>query len=162
MSIISGVVIFMSKVLQRISDLGLVLPEVAKPVANYVSCVKYGNILYISGQLPKGNDGIIVGKLGVDISIDDAKQAAKLCALYLFSQVKNEIGDLDLIKKCVKLCIFVNSDQGFKDHSIVANGASDVMVDVLGDAGKHARSSIGVASLPFGACVEVEAIFELA
>ena len=151
----------MSLILEKLKTLNIVLPEVAKPVANYISCSRSGNLIYISGQLPKSENGIIKGKLGSDISIPDGQKAARLCVLYLISQIKNEIGDLDLIKKCLKICVFVNSIPTFEEHSVVANGASDCMVEILGEAGKHTRSSFGVASLPFGACVEVEAIFEV-
>lgn len=151
----------MTDIETKLKELNIILPEVAKPVANYISCSKSGNLLYISGQLPKNENGIIKGKLGENISTPDAQIAARSCVLYLLSQAKNELGNLDLLKKCVKICVFVNSTFTFEEHSVVANGASDALVEILGDAGRHTRSSFGVASLPFGACVEVEAIFEI-
>lgn len=151
----------MSIIDAKIAELNLTLPQAPAPLASYVSCVRSGNLVFISGQLPKKNDAFLTGTLGDNISIEEAKEAAKLCALSLISQLKSCINNLDNVVKCVKLCIFVNSVKNFDSHSVVANGASDLMVSIFGDAGKHARSSIGVSSLPFNACVEVEGIFEV-
>jgi len=155
------IVHIVSKVLQKLNELNIQLPYVSSPVANYISSNKSGNLLYLSGQLPKNESSFICGKLGENISIEDAQKAAELCTLHAFAQVKKEIGDLDLIKKCVKINVFINATPDFKEHPMVANGASDLMVKILGENGKHARSAFGVSSLPFGACVEVEVIFEI-
>jgi enamine deaminase RidA (YjgF/YER057c/UK114 family) len=152
-----------SAITQRLQDLGLVLPVLSTPVANYVAYVQTGNLVVISGQLPI-KDGAItcVGKLGRDVTIEQGKEAAKLCALYLLAQVQHACGgDLSRVKRCVRVGGFVNSTDDFVDQPQIVNGASDVLVAVLGDAGRHARTSLSVNSLPRGAAVEVEAIFEI-
>lgn len=140
---------------------GLVLPQASIPVANYVPCVISGNTLYVSGQLPARDGQMMKGTLGKDVSIEDGRAAAELCALNILAQAKAALGSLDRIKRCVKLGVFVASTPDFFDHPKIANGASDTMVSVLGDAGKHARFALGVAALPFGVSVEVDAIFEI-
>lgn len=153
----------MSKIEENLKALNINLPTPAAPVANYVGFVKSGNIVFISGQLPFENGKLAhIGKVGSEISVEDAKKAAKLCAIGILAQLKLACnGDLQRVAKCVKLGIFVNGDANFKDHPAVANGASDLMVEVFADAGKHARAAVGSSSLPFGVSVEVDAIFEI-
>ena len=148
---------------KRLIELGIVLPEPIAPVANYVPFVKTGNQIFISGQLPIENGEIkFVGKLGDNISIEDGQKAARICAINLLANLKIACdGDLDRVVKCVKLGIFVNAVADFTNHPIVANGASDLLVEVLGDAGKHARFAMGAGSLPRGVAVEVDAVFEV-
>ncbi|MSP33643.1 MAG: RidA family protein [Rickettsiales bacterium] len=153
----------MSKIDQKLTSLGITIPEAAAPVANYVGFVKTGSQVIISGQLPLENGELkYVGKVGSQISPEDAKKAARLCAINLISQVKSACGgNLDKVVRCVKLGVFVNADATFTDHPAVANGASDLMVEVFGDAGKHARAAVGSGSLPRGVAVEIDAIFEI-
>ncbi len=153
----------MSKINEKLQALGIELPTPAAPVANYVGFVKSGNHVFISGQLPFENGKLAyIGKVGSEVSLEDAKKAAKLCAIGILAQLKVVCdGDLQRATKCIKLGIFVNGDANFKDHPMVANGASDLMVEVLGDAGKHARAAVGSGSLPLGVAVEVDAIFEI-
>ena len=147
----------------RLEALGIVLPAAVAPVANYVPAVESQGFLYISGQIPKGANGLeYVGKLGRELSVDDGRAAARLCAINILGQAKLALGDLDRIGRVVKLVGFVNCDPEFGDHPQVVNGASDLMVEVFGDKGRHARSAVGVAALPFGVGVEVEAILEIA
>ena len=146
----------------KLADLGVTLPEAAAPAANYVPFVKSGNQLFISGQLPMTADGLqYVGKLGADYDAKTGAEAAKLCAINLIAQMKAATGDLDKVARVVKLVGFVNSTADFAGQPAVINGASDFMVDVFGDKGRHARSAVSAASLPFGAAVEIEAIIEL-
>ena len=153
----------MSKINEKLKSLNITLPEAAAPVANYVGFVKSGNQVLVSGQLPLEAGKLqFIGKVGSEISVDDAKKAARLCAINLLAQVKSACdGDLERVVRCVKLGIFVNGDANFKDHPAVANGASDLIAEVFGDAGKHARAAVGSGSLPFGVAVEVDAIFEI-
>lgn len=146
----------------RLEKLGITLPAAATPVANYVTTVRSGNQLYISGQLPL-EDGKLVtaGKVGNTASADDARKAARICAINLLAQAQAALGDLAKIRRVSKITAFVAVDPNFTDIPQVANGASDLLVEVLGDAGKHARSALGVAALPMNAPVEVEAIFEI-
>ncbi len=139
------------------------LPEAPSPVANYVPYVISGHQVYISGQVSKNAAGLITGKLGKDISAEDAKEAARACGLNLLAQLKKACnGDLSQVKRCIKLVVFINSDPDYIDLPIIANGVSDLMVEVFEEAGRHARSTIGVASLPSNCAVEVEGIFEIA
>lgn len=153
----------MSNVEQKLTTLGITLPTPAAPVANYVGFVKSGNMVFVSGQLPFVDGKLaFIGKVGNEISAEAAKKAARACAIGILAQLKVACdGDLDRVVKCVKLGIFVNGDDDFKDHPAVANGASDLMVEALGDAGKHARAAVGSGSLPFGVAVEVDGIFEI-
>ncbi len=147
----------------RLAELGIELPVPAKPIANYVACVQSGNIVYVSGQISRAGDGsTIVGKLGDTADIETGAAAARLCAINLLAQLKSHLGDLDRVVRVVKLTGFVNTTLEFADHPKVVNGASDLMVEVLGERGRHARSAVGVAGLPFGVAVEVEGIFEVA
>lgn len=154
----------MSKIEYRLKELGIQLPTPNAPVANYVPYVVSGKLVFISGQVTIAPDGLkFVGKLGAEISLEDGKAAAKLCAVNLLAQLKSACGgDLDRVKQVLRLGGFVNCLSDFTQMPQVVNGASDLMVQVFGDAGKHARAAVGVASLPLGVAVEVEAMFELA
>lgn len=147
----------------RLQELDIVLPEAAAPAANYVSYVISGNMLYISGQLPTENGKIAVsGLVGADVDVPAAQRAAELCAINILSQAKAALsGDLTRIKRVVKLSSFVASAPGFTEQHIVTNGASNLIANVLGDAGKHARAAVGMAALPLNAAVEIEAIIEI-
>jgi enamine deaminase RidA (YjgF/YER057c/UK114 family) len=155
----------MSAVDRKLQDLGITLPRPAAPVANYVPFVRAGNLVIISGQLCLGQDGKLAdahkGKLGAEISPEVGQQAARLCAINLLAQLKAAVGDLDNVVRCVRLGGFINAVPTFAALAPVMNGASDLMVEVLGDAGRHARSTIGVAELPLDASVEVEGMFEV-
>ncbi|TYC63296.1 RidA family protein [Rhodobacterales bacterium] len=147
----------------RLEKLGIALPEAAAPAANYVPFVKTGNQLFISGQLPMKDGKLgVTGKLGADLDVDAGKEAAKLCAINLLAQAKAATGDLEKVVRLVKIVGFVNSTGDFTDQPQVINGASDFLVEVMGDKGRHARSAVSAAALPFGAAVEIEAIFEIA
>lgn len=147
----------------RLKELGIELPEPVSPVANYVPFVVTGNLVFLSGQVTIGPKGLeYVGTVGKEITPDDAKKAARLCAVNLVAQLRNACGgDLDKVVRCVKLTGFVNAVPGFGGHPEVVNGASDFMVEVFGDAGRHARAAVGSGSLPRNVAVEVEAIFEI-
>jgi enamine deaminase RidA (YjgF/YER057c/UK114 family) len=148
---------------QKLASLGITLPTPAAPVANYVAFVKSGNLLTVSGQLCFGPDGKLVakGQLGGAVSMEDGVKAARACAINLLAQVKAAVGDLDKIVRVVRLGGFINSAPGYGDGPKVMNGASDLMVEVFGDKGRHARSTVGVAALPAEAAVEVEGLFEI-
>ena len=146
----------------RIAELGLTLPEPAKPVASYVSYVRSGNQVTISGQLSNDASGGIKGTVGVDVTPEQATEAARLCGLNLIAQIKAACdGDLDRVVRIVKLGGFVQAGPDFIAIPAVINGCSDMMVEVFGDAGKHARSAVGVYKLPLGFAVEVDAIVEV-
>jgi len=153
----------MSSIEDRLAELGVTLPTPAAPVANYVPYVITGNLVFISGQVTLGPDGFeYQGKVGTDISVEDAVKAARLCAINILSQLKAACGgDLERVRRCVKLGGFVNSIADFTDHPKVINGASDLMVEALGDRGKHARFAVGAGSLPLNVAVEVDAVFEI-
>jgi enamine deaminase RidA (YjgF/YER057c/UK114 family) len=147
---------------EKIASLGLTLPTVATPVANYVPYRMAGNLLYLSGQGPRLANGLMgIGKLGRDISIEDAYEHAKLTGLSLLATAKAAIGELSRIEATIKLLGMVNAEPDFGDHPKVINGCSDLFVEVLGDAGRHARSAVGMGSLPGGISVEIEAIFQV-
>jgi enamine deaminase RidA (YjgF/YER057c/UK114 family) len=148
----------------KLQELGITLPQPTAPVANYVPFVRSGNLLTVSGQLCFDGQGKLVakGRLGDGVSIEDGQKAARACAMNLLAQVKAALGDLDKVSRVVRLGGFVNSAPGFVDGPKVLNGASDLMVAVFGEKGKHARSTIGVAALPADAAVEVEGLFEVA
>ena len=147
----------------RLSELGLSLPDAPAPAANYVPYVQVGTTLYVSGQISSGPDGLIKGKLGDDMTTEAGAEAASRCALSLLAQVRAACGgDLSRLKRVVKLTGFVNSTADFTDQPKVVNGASDLLVEVLGDAGRHSRSAVSAASLPLGVAVEIEGIFEIA
>ena len=150
---------------KRLHDLGLVLPTPPAAVANYVPAVKTGHLLVVSGQMPFGADGSISerhkGKLGRDVFTAAGQEAARLCAINILAQVRAALGSLNDVKRCVKIGGFVNSSPGFTAIPAVINGASDLMVAVFGEAGRHARFAVGVAELPLDAAVEIEAMFEV-
>jgi enamine deaminase RidA (YjgF/YER057c/UK114 family) len=153
----------MSAVEDRLAELGLTLPEVAAPVAAYVPAVRAGNLIFTSGQLPMVNGSLPeTGTVGVGVSVDRANELASICALNAMAAIKALIGDLDKVQRVVKVVGFVNSAPDFTNHPAVINGASNLLLAAFGDAGIHARSSIGVASLPLDAPVEVELIVEVA
>ena len=152
------------KIESRLKDLGIVLPTPPAPVASYVPFVASGNLVFISGQVTLATDGLkYVGTVGKELTLEDGKAAARLCAVNVIAQVKAAAGgDLDRVKRCVKVTVFVNAIPGFAQHPEVANGASDLFVEVFGDAGRHARAAVGAGSLPRNVATEVEAVFELA
>jgi enamine deaminase RidA (YjgF/YER057c/UK114 family) len=152
------------KIDARLKELNITLPAPPAPVASYVPYVVTGNMVFISGQVTMAADGLkYVGKVGADISLEDGKAAARLCAVNVIAQVKAACGgDLDRVKRCVKVGVFVNAVPDFTQHPEVANGASDLFQEVFGDAGKHARAAVGAGSLPRGVAAEVEAVFEIA
>lgn len=146
---------------RKLSELGLTLPEAAAPVASYVPVVEAGGLLHFSGQLPFDGGTLMTGRLGEDLDLEAGNRAARACALMLIAQIKKHLGGLDQVAQIVKLGVFVNSTPDFTDQPKVANGASDLMVAVFGDAGRHARSAVGVPVLPLGAAVEVDAIVKI-
>jgi enamine deaminase RidA (YjgF/YER057c/UK114 family) len=156
----------MSHVEHRLREMGIALPSPAAPVANYVPFVTTGNLLLISGQICFGADGTIAdghkGKLGGTVTDDAGRAAARLCAINVLAQAKAALGDLDRITRCVRLGGFINAMPHYAALPAIMNGASDLMVEALGEKGRHARSTIGVAELPADAAVEVEAMFEFA
>lgn len=146
----------------RLAELGVTLPDAPAPAANYVPFVQVGDLVHVSGQISKNEAGLITGKLGADLDVAAGADAARACAVALLSQAKAACGgDLSRLVRLVKLVGFVNSTPDFVDQPKVINGASDFMVAVLGDAGRHARSAVSAASLPFGVAVEIEAIFQV-
>ena len=148
----------------RLAALDITLPEAPAPAANYVPFVRTGNQVFISGQVPwVGGERNFVGKVGAEFSVEEGRAAARVVALNIIAQVKAACGgDLDRVVRCVKLGGFVNCPGDFHDHPKVINGASDLMVEVFGDNGRHARFAVSAASLPFGVAVEVDAVFEIA
>lgn len=148
---------------KKLQELGIALQEPRAPMANYVPFVRTGNLLTVSGQICLGVDGKLVakGRVGDGVSIEDGQKAARMCAIHLLSQVKAALGDLDKVVRVIRLGGFINSAPGFTEGPKVMNGASDVMVAVFGDRGRHARSTVGVAALPADAAVEVEGLFEV-
>ncbi len=148
---------------QRLKDHGIVLPEPAAPAANYLPFVQSGNLIFTAGQLPFVNGALShKGVLGQDVAIEEGQEAARNCAVNILAVAKAALGDLERIGRIVKLTAFVASAPGFTDQPKVANGASDLLVALLGDKGKHARSAVGMAALPLNAPVEVEAVIEVA
>lgn len=147
----------------RLKALGITLPDAPAPAANYVPWVRSGDMVYISGQISQGAEGLIKGKLGADMDVAAGAAAARACALSILAQAQAACGgDLDRLVRLVKITGFVNSTPDFTDQPKVVNGASDLMVEVFGDAGRHARSAVGVAALPLGVAVEIDAVFEIA
>ena len=147
---------------RKLAELGLAFPAAAAPVASYVPTVDAHGLLHISGQLPFKDGAVITGRLGESVDLAAGAAAAQACALMLVAQIKAALGGLHRVERIVKLGVFVNSTADFTDQPKVANGASDLMVALFGEAGKHARSAVGVASLPLGAAVEVDAIVQIA
>lgn len=151
------------KIAQRLSELKIELPKAAAPVANYVPVTMTGSQAFVSGQVTAWNGEFrYKGQLGREVSLEDGQAAARLCALNIVAQLQAALGDLDRVKRCLKLNVFVNSAPDFTDQPKVANGASDLMVEIFSDAGRHARAAVGVAQLPLGVAVEVDAVFEIA
>jgi enamine deaminase RidA (YjgF/YER057c/UK114 family) len=147
----------------RLKELGISLPEAPAPAANYVPYVISGPLVFVSGQISRDDNGLITGKLGGGLTIEQGQAAARACALALIAQLRAACGgDLGRLRRVVKLTAFVNCTPDFTDQPQVVNGASDLMVAVFGDAGRHARAAVGAPSLPLGVAVEVEGVFEIA
>lgn len=145
-----------------LNQLGIELPVPAAPLAAYVPVVRSGNLLFVSGQLPSNSDGMIQGTLGANMLVEDGQAAARLAAINVLAQIVSNGGvPLDKIRRIVKLSIFVASTPDFTEHHLVANGASEFIAEVLGESGQHARAAFGVAALPMGAAVEIEAIVDV-
>lgn len=152
----------MSRIDARLNELGLTLPDAPAPAANYVPFVRSGDMVYISGQISRDAAGLITGRLGATMDVADGAAAARTCALAILAQARAACdGNLDRVARVVKLVGFVNSTPDFTDQPKVINGASDLMVAVFGDAGRHARSAVSAASLPLGVAVEIEAILQI-
>ena len=149
---------------KRLAELGITLPSPPAPVASYVPYVTSGNLVFISGQVTLAEGGLkYVGVVGKELSLEDGQAAARLCAINVLAQLRTALGgDLDRVRRCVKLGVFVNAVPEFSQHPEVANGASDLIGEVFGEAGRHARAAVGAGSLPRNVAVEVEAIFETA
>jgi enamine deaminase RidA (YjgF/YER057c/UK114 family) len=147
---------------EKIEQMGITIPEAAKPLAAYIPALKIGNLIMTSGQVPIAA-GVIQyqGKVGKDLTEEEGKEAAKLCAINCLSAVKSLTGSLDKIKRIIKLTVFVNSAEGFTAQPKVANGASEFIVEIFGDAGKHVRSAVGVSELPMNSAVEIEMTVEV-
>lgn len=150
------------KIEARLADLGIELPKAMAPAANYVPFVTVDGIVYVSGQISSGDEGLILGKLGNDMDVAQGAAAARACAVNLLSQVRVACdGDLDRLVRAIKLTGFVNSTSDFTDQPKVINGASDFLVEALGEAGHHSRSAVSAASLPLGVAVEIEGVFQI-
>lgn len=150
------------KIEARLANLGVKLPVAPAPAANYVPFVQVGDIVYISGQISSSTDGLIIGKLGDNMDVESGAAAARSCAISLLSQVKVACnGDIERLVRVVKLTGFVNSTADFQDQPKVINGASDFLVEALGVVGRHSRSAVSAAALPFGVAVEIEGIFQI-
>ena len=147
----------------RLKEMGIILPDPASPAANYVPFVISGSLVFIAGQIPFWNGEIRhIGKVGAEISLEEAKEAAQLCGLNLIAQLKAACGgDLDRVKRCVKIGVFVNCVDGFKQQPEIANGVSDLMVEIFGEAGRHARFAVGTNALPRNCATESDAVFEI-
>ena len=143
---------------QRLEELGINLKEPPPPVANYVNAVTTGDLVFLAGKGPNTNDGYITGKVGIDLSVEEAYQAARLTGIAQLSALKQEIGDLNRVVRIVKVLGMVNADSSFTQHPEVINGFSDLMVEVFGDRGKHARAAVGMGSLPRNIACEIEMI----
>ncbi|MBV9062122.1 MAG: RidA family protein [Alphaproteobacteria bacterium] len=152
------------KIDSRLAEMNIKLPEPPAPVASYVPYVVSGNLVFISGQVTMGESGLqFVGTVGKELSLEEGKAAARLCAINLLAQLRAAAaGDLDRVRRCVRLGVFVNAVPGYAQHPEVANGASDLIVEVFGDAGRHSRAAVGAGSLPRNVAVEVDGVFELA
>lgn len=152
----------MTTAIEKLREYGYELPAARAPVASYLPVIRTGDLLFISGQISTGDNGVVEGKLGETMNVVQGGNAAELAAVNVLAQIFHNGGiELDNIKRIVKLTVFVASTPEFTEHHLVANGASNLIVGVLGDKGKHTRSAVGVAGLPFGAAVEIEAIVEL-
>ncbi len=152
----------MSTIEDRLAAAGITLPDAPAPAANYVPYVRSGDLLFVSGQISQGPGGLVRGRLGADMAVEAGREAARLCALSLLAQVRAACeGDLSRLVRVVKLGAFVNSTPDFTDQPEVVNGASDVLVEILGEAGRHARAAVSAAALPRGVAVEIEGVFEI-
>ena len=151
----------MTDIASRLAELGIALPEAAAPVAAYVPTVLAGDLLHISGQVSFEGGQLMTGRMGEDRDLDYGQRAARACGLMLLAQMKKALGSLDRVERVVKLGVFVNSAGSFTDQPKVANGASELMEQVFGEAGRHARSAVGVPVLPLGAAVEIDAIVQV-
>ncbi|MBO9472818.1 MULTISPECIES: RidA family protein [unclassified Shimia] len=153
----------MSEIEAKLSELGVTLPDVAAPAANYVPYVVVGDMVYVSGQISQNAEGLILGKVGADLDTEAGAAAAKTCAIGLLAALKSACGgDIDRLVRVVKLVGFVNSTADYTEQPKVINGASDFLVEALGDKGRHARSAVSAGALPLGVAVEIEAIFQIA
>lgn len=148
-------------VYETLRSLGITLPEVTAPVAAFVPTVQTGNLLFVSGHIAKKDGKPWAGKLGADLTTEQGREAARGIAIELLATIHAAVGDLNKISRIVKLLVLVNSTPQFTEQHLVANGASELFIQVLGDGGKHARSAFGIAQIPLGACVEIELIAEL-
>jgi enamine deaminase RidA (YjgF/YER057c/UK114 family) len=146
---------------EKLKELGLELPSAAKPVANYVPAVRSGNLVFLSGHGPVSKDGVVTGKLGSELTVEEGYAAARVVALGLLGSLKALIGDLERVRRIVKVLGMVNCDPAFADHPRVIDGASDLLVEVFGERGRHARSAVGMNALPFDIAVEIEMIAEV-
>jgi enamine deaminase RidA (YjgF/YER057c/UK114 family) len=152
----------MTTAIEKLRQYGYELPAAKAPVASYLPIIRTGNLLYVSGQISTGDNGVVAGRLGETMNVVQGGNAAELAALNVLAQIVHNGGiDLDAIKRVVKITVFVASTPEFTEHHLVANGGSNLIVGVLGDKGKHSRAAIGVAALPFGAAVEIEAVVEV-
>ena len=162
LSLLVSVNVFAQSPEHKLKSLGIELPEITEPVANYVHAVRVGNMLYLSGKGPKLPDGSYVkGKLGKDLTVEQGKNAARWVAINQLAVLKKELGSLHRVKRIVKVLGMVNCTSDFEQQPAVINGFSDLMVEVFGEKGKHARSAVGMSSLPFGIAVEIEMIVEI-
>lgn len=147
---------------RRLQELGIRIPPIQAPWANYVSVIISGSIVYLSGQLPSLDGVSVKGKLGADLGVDDGRKAARMCAVNLLPHLRDACGgNLDRVVRCIEIGGFVNATPDFTEHPMVLNGASEFLVEVFGEAGRHTRFAVGVASLPFNFAVEVKGIFEI-
>jgi enamine deaminase RidA (YjgF/YER057c/UK114 family) len=151
----------MDHTLLRLNELGHSLPEVPTPVAAYVNCVRTGNLLFLSGGLPIDGDRKVIGKVPSEVSVEEAKEAAAMCILNRLAVVRQELGSLDKVKRIVSLNGFVNSEPDFHGHPQVVNGASELLVELFGEKGKHSRTALGAAALPLNVAVEINLIVEV-
>ena len=152
----------MSQIEARLAELGVALPDPSAPAANYVPFVRVGSTLYVSGQISAKDGQLITGKVGAELSVEEGAAAARTCGIMLLAQVKAALdGDIDRLRRVVKLTGFVNSTPDFTDQPKVINGCSDFLVEALGDKGRHARSAVSAGALPLGVAVEIEGIFEV-
>ena len=148
-------------ILEKIHSLGLTLPTVPVPIAAYVNCVRSGNLLFLSGGLPIDGETKVIGKVPTDVSIDEAREGARMIVLNRLAVIQDEIGSLDKVKQIVALTAFVNSEPDFYGHPQVVNGASELLVEIFGDKGKHSRTALGAAALPLNVAVEINFIVEV-
>jgi len=151
----------MTPILEKLASLGLVLPSVPAPVAAYVNCVRSGNLLYLSGGLPIDGGKKVIGKVPTDVSIEEAKEGARIIVLNRLAVIQDAIGSLDKVKQVVALTGFVNSEADFYGHPQVINGASELLVEIFGDKGRHSRTALGAAALPLNVAVEINLIVEI-